>query len=221
MQLRRGNEAIRGALFCLLFLVSFSLPAAAEEIDRLVVAVNGVAITEGDLDLARNLNAIIFYGKAAEAASRHEEIERQIDQELMRQELKNFAISDETNKVDARMQSLREAYAPEGGLGELLRRTGMQESELISYIRLETSIMRFMDFRFRPFISVSPEEIQAYYKNRLMPQLQKAGIGLPALEQISGRIDSILREEKINEVLDQWIKEIRRNSRIEYFNETK
>ena len=108
-----------------------------------------------------------------------------------------------------------------GGLAALLRPIGMQESELISYIRLESSIMRFVDFRFRPFISVSAEEIQAYYKDRLTHQLQKTGIELPRLGQISDKIATILREEKTNDVLDQWIKEIRRNSRIEYFNEAK
>jgi hypothetical protein len=51
--------------------------------------------------------------------------------------------------------------------------------------------------------------------------LREAGVALPPLEQVSEKIRSILREEKINDVLDQWIKEIRRNSRIEYFYETK
>jgi len=119
------------------------------------------------------------------------------------------------------MQSLREAYASKGGLSELLQRIGMQESELLSYIRLETSILRFVDFRFRPFIRISPEEIEAYYNERLTPQLQGAGVALPPLEQVSEKIRSILREEKINDVLDQWIKEIRRNSRIEYFHDPK
>lgn len=217
----RTVSAIGGALFCLAALFTFSPSASAEEIDRLVAAVNGVVITEGDLDMARRLNAILFPGSTAAPASRDEEIERQIDQELMRQELKNFDIAEEESRIKSRMQSLREAYASKGGLSELLQRIGMQESELLSYIRLETSISRFVDFRFRPFIRISPEEIEAYYNERLTPQLQGAGVALPPLEQVSEKIRSILREEKINDVLDQWIKEIRRNSRIEYFHDPK
>jgi hypothetical protein len=195
-------------------------PASAGEVDRLVAAVNGVAITNGDLDLARSLNAIIFFGKTAEVTSRREELERQINQELMRQELKNFSMADEEGKIEGRMQSLRNAYAAKGGLAALLQRLGLQESELISYMRLESAILRFVDFRFRPFISVLAEEVQAYYKNRLTSQLQKSGIEIPPLLQVSDKIETILREEKISDVLDQWIKEIRRNSRIEYFDET-
>jgi len=206
--------------FCLAFLAVVVGMGFGEEIDRLIAAVNGVAITEGDLDLARNLNAIVFYGNAVAADSRNEGMERLIDQELMRQELKNFSMTDEKEgEIEARMRSLRDAYSEKGGLPALLNRIGLQESELISYVRLESSIMKFVDFRFRPFISVSTEEVRAYYENRLTLQLQESGIDLPPLGQISGKIEAILKEEKINAALDQWIKEIRRNSRIEYFHD--
>jgi hypothetical protein len=192
------------------------------EIDRLIAAVNGVAITEGDLDLARSLNAIIFYGKNTGAGGRREQLERLIDQELMRQELKNFSLSgEEESSVEARMQSLHETYAAIGGPAALLKRIGLQESELISYVRLESSIARFVNFRFRPFVTVSADEIRAYYDSRLIPQLRESGIALPALEQISAKIETIVKEEKINAVLDQWIKDIRRNSRIEYFDDAR
>jgi hypothetical protein len=214
------NPGVRLLVFMLILHLGHPNPSSAHEVDRLIASVNGVAITNGDLNLARSLNAIIFVGKTAEADSRDQEIERQINQELMRQELKNFSLPDEADKVEARMQSLRNAYALKGGLPALLLRIGMQESELISYIQLELEIMRFVDFRFRPFITVSTEEVQAYYRDKLMAQLQKSGIELPPLIHVSNKIETILREEKINDALDQWIKEVRRNSRIEFFDET-
>jgi hypothetical protein len=216
----RISGALRAVSFCLMFFVFKSGSIYGAEIDRLIAAVNGVAITEGDLNLARSLNTILFYGRSDAAGSRSEEIERLIDQELMRQELKNFSMTEvEESKIAARMQSLRDGFAEKGGLSGLLQRTGLQESELIAYIRLESSILRFVDFRFRPFVSVSEEDIRAYYEKRLIPQLRESGIGLPALDQISAKIEVILREEKTNAVLDQWMKEIRRSSRIEYFND--
>jgi hypothetical protein len=219
---RCGSGAFRLVSFCLAFFIFKSGLVYGDEIDRLIAAVNGVAITEGDLDLARSLNAIIFYGKDTAAASRSEEIERLIDQELMRQELGSFSMAgEEEDKAEARMQSFRDAYAAKGGLSALLKRIGLQESELVSYTRLESSIMRFVNFRFRPFVSVSGDEMRAYYENKLTPQLRASKIELPALEQISAKIEAILKEEKINAVLDQWMKDIRRNSRIEYFDDAK
>jgi hypothetical protein len=96
----------------------------------------------------------------------------------------------------------------------------MQEAELIAYLRQESAILAFVHFRFRPFASVSDEEIKAYYEGRLAAQLKQSAIGLPPLAQVSGKIGEILREEKINEMLDQWIKGIRSASRIEYFDDS-
>jgi hypothetical protein len=221
-RLPRSAGALRPAFCCLAFFIFAGEFGRGMEIDRLIAAVNGIAITEGDLEIARSLNAIIFYGKNTNVAGRKEEIDRLIDQELMRQELKNFSLSgEEESSVEARMQSIREAYASIGGPSALLKRLGLQESELISYIRLESSIMRFLDFRFRPFVNVSADEIRAYYETRLIPQLRESKIAPPALEHVSAKIETIVKEEKINAVLDQWMKDIRRNSRIEYFGDAK
>jgi hypothetical protein len=189
------------------------------EIDRLLVAVNGDVITEGDLSLARSLNEVILYDQSAQPNSRDNEIDRLVNLELMRQELKSFSMTQEDeSRVEARLQSLRDVYAGKGGFPLLLQKLGLQESELMAYLRLQSAIMKFVDFRFRPFIKVSDEEIKAYYEERLAAQLEKAKLPLPALTQVSGWINEILKEEKINAALEQWIKEIKRNSRIEYFN---
>jgi hypothetical protein len=207
-------------LFLLLFGFFVSGGAHGEEIDRLIAAVNGKVITEGDLGLARSLNALMFYGKASTSESQEDELNRLIDLELMRQELKNFSLTQEDEvKVKARMQSLRDSYADKGGLPILLSQLGLQESELISYLRLEFSILKFVDFRFKPFINVSEEEIKAYYEGKLSLQLRKSNLDLPALTQVSAKIEEILKEEKTDAVLEQWINEIRRNARIEYFDE--
>jgi hypothetical protein len=216
------SVACRRAILCFLFFVFGSVLGCGEEVDRLIAAINGKVITDGDLDLARSLNAILASGNSSGTGSRDQEINRLIDLELMRQELNNFSMAQEDEtKVQARMASLRETYAGKGGIPALLQRLGLQESELISYLRLESSILAFVNFRFRPFANISGEEIKAYYDGRLAAQFRKSGIELPPLTQVAGKIEEILREEKINSMLDQWIKEIRRNSRIDYFEAAK
>jgi hypothetical protein len=216
---RFGSCTCRVVLWVLLLCALESGSLQGGEIDRLMAAVNGKVITAGDLDLSRSLNALVSYGKKPAAGFQDDEINRLIDLELMRQELKNFTLTQEDEgKVEARVQSLRDAYAEKGGLPAFLRQLGLQESELVSYLRLEYSILKFVDFRFRPFVSVSGDEVKTYYEERLAPQLQKSKLELPALMQVTAKIEEILREEKINAALEQWIGEIRRNSRIEYFD---
>ncbi len=224
-QIQRMPTMLSGLLLGmeLLFGVLVALsPAAvqAEEIDRLLVSVNGKVITKGDLLLTRELNAILAVGKNQPASSGEEEINRLIDLELMRQELASFPIAaEDEGKIQARMQELQKAYASVGGLSSVLRSRGLQESELLNYVRLQDSILRFIDFRFRPFVSVEDQEIQKYYKEKLVPPLQKAGAPIPPLEEVSGSIEEILKEEHVNTSLNQWIEDVRRHSRIEYFRD--
>ena len=206
------------AVLLLVLTVSGDSQIYGDEIDRLLVAVNGKVITEGDLKLARSVNAILLVGKSSTTPSREAEISRLIDLELLRQELTNFNVAQEDEStIEARMRDLRNAGAEVGGLPALLSRLGLQESEVVSYLRLEASILKFVNFRFRPFVSVSEEEIKTYYQDRLIPQLQKSGARVPPLAEVSSKIDEILREEKVNSSLEQWIQDIRRHSRIEYF----
>jgi hypothetical protein len=217
-----AHPACGMVVWLILCCAAASVFAQGEEIDRLIAAVNGKVITEGDLDTARGVNAVLFNGNNAQGSPQQEEINQLIDLELMRQELKNFSWTQEDeNKIGARMQLLRDTYAEKGGLTALLRHVGLQEDELVAYLRLKSSILKFVDFRFRPFITVTEAEIRNYYEGRFADQLRTSKLDLPALAQVSSKIEDILREEKINAALEKWINEIKRNSRIEYFNGAK
>jgi hypothetical protein len=215
------RRSMSGMLVCLAFLLFTSTsPVCGEEIDRLIAAVNRNVITEGDLQLANAMNAIISNDSKPFPRSRSESIKRLIDLELMRQELNNFSLSSEDeSRIEERIRSLHQANSASGSLENLLSRLGLHESELRSYLQLESSILKFVDFRFRPFASVSDEEIRRYYEERLTLQLQKAKLEIPPLTEVSAKIEEILREEKINTALEHWIEDIRRNSHIESFEE--
>jgi hypothetical protein len=115
------------------------------------------------------------------------------------------------------LAELRQGYAEIGGLPMLLSRLGLEESELREYIRLQAITVRFISLRFRPFVTVTPEEVQNYYGAELLPRLRKAGSSIPPLREISARIEEILMEEKVNDSMDRWIQNIRRYTRIELF----
>lgn len=194
--------------------------ASAGEIDRVLVAVNGKVITDSDLRLSRNLNLLLVFGKSDQEnkTSREEQLSRLIDVELIRQELESFPLEPaEQKQIEAQVEELKGGYAEIGGIDQILRLLGLRLDELQSYLRLQASTLRFVNLRFRPFVSVSPEEVQIYYRDILVPRLQKAGSPIPPVGQVSAGIEEILREEKINAALDNWIKEIRSHSRIEEF----
>lgn len=189
------------------------------EIDRLLVAVNGSVITEGDLYIARKLNPLIFSVDMGSALTRDAEIDAMIDLVLIRQELESFSIeSVDESAIEARVGKWRDRLGGTGGIANLLGRLGIRESELNSFIRLRVSILEFVAFRFGPYARVTQGDIEQYYKGRLTPQLRESGLEPPPLEQVSADIAEIIRNDKINDALDEWIADARRNARIEYFN---
>jgi len=209
---------VRTGLLVFLFSV---VSLTAEEVDRLLVAVNGTVVTEGDLYIARSLNKLIVGSENVDPVLPEEELDRLIELELIRQEMENLGIdSEDENRVNALMQELQENYAGESGLSRHLEQLGIQKYELISFLRLEISIMNFVDMRFGEFISgVSATDIEAYYKEILIPQLRKSGLELSPLEEATPLIEEILREKQINADFDQWVMDTQRNARIEYFND--
>ncbi len=203
----------------LLALIFSALNLPGEEIDRLLVAVNGFVITEGDLYIARNINPLIFSVGKTDILSREAEIDRLIDLELIRQELRNFSLnSEDESSLDAKTSEWRDRMTKAGIDLHSIERLGIQESELNSYLRLRISILEFVDFRFGPFAGVSESEIKAYYENTYSPQLRGSGLETPPLARVSDKIEEILKDRKINEALDQWLLEARSNAQIEYYD---
>jgi len=195
----------------------YSFAGSGEEIDRLIAAVNGEVITEGDLRLYRDLNAVSSPGRRVPDEGLSEEIERLIDLEILRQEMRNFpSVLPPERDVDARLQFLRDAFAEIGGLPAVMRRLGLEESELRDYVALQISILRFVDFRFRPFVAVSANEVLSYYQDTLLPQIAKgADAVVPPLDEVEGKIEEILLQRKVDQALDAWLKESREHIRIE------
>ena len=195
--------------------------ARGEEVERLLAAVNGRVVNTGDLRLARNLNSLMVLGKAS-AESVDKQLDRLIDLEILRQELEvSPAVRAAADRVEARLQDLRNAYAEIGGLPGLLRRLGLDESELAEYIALQISVENFIASRFRPFVNPTAEERQAYYRETLLPRLAKIpGARVPPFDEVSDEIGNILTEQGVLASLEQWLRDVRRHSRIELFTES-
>ena len=193
---------------------------AAEEIDRLLAAVNRRVVTEGDLRLARNLNVLVGFGRTTPPGSRVEEIDQLINRELLRQELEQFPLQPEDQtSADQRLEELKQGYAEIGGITYVLRGLGLQESEIEAYLALQVSMMRFIDLRFRPFVSVTPAEIEEYYRTQLEPKLRASGSRIPPLEEVSKQIETLLVDGKLSRMMDDWIQTLRQHSEIELFDE--
>ena len=83
-----------------------------------------------------------------------------------------------------------------------------------SYLRYRLQILRFIEQRFQPGIRVSPEQIENYYRDTLLPQYA-AGETVPKLEQVAPRIEEILLQQQVNNLFDDWLGNLRKQGEIE------
>lgn len=68
-------------------------------------------------------------------------------------------------------------------------------------------LLRYLDYKFRSAIQIERGEIDAYYRDELVPQLQRRNQTAPSIEQVEEQIRGVLVERKLTQKADQWIQE--------------
>ena len=83
-----------------------------------------------------------------------------------------------------------------------------------SYLRYRIQILRFIEERFRQGIRITPDEIESYYRETLLPQYA-AGDAIPTLEAVAPRIEEILLQRQVNALFDDWLGNLRKQGDVE------
>jgi len=67
----------------------------------------------------------------------------------------------------------------------------------------------------RPSIHIDPTSVEAYYREQLVPELRKAGARVVTLVEVSPKIEELLTQKKIDELLTSWLRDLRVQSNIQ------
>ena len=92
---------------------------------------------------------------------------------------------------------------------------GFTPEEVEDQVTRELSVLRFVDRRFRPAIQIEPVEIERYYRETLMPQLEKAGAPDPPLAEVAAQIRELLTQKILDEQLNNWLHTLRQQGKIQ------
>jgi len=211
------------ALVALAILMSaLSLPAAhaGQVIDRIVATINGHIILQSDWDEAMCYEALLN-GRAINQFSNEDRravLDRLIDQELLGEQMKSayFQHASEAEAA-ARVAEARNAY-PEAATAEgwqsVLARFGLAEKDLISHVQQQIDLMRLVDARLRPAVQIDSKTIEAYYREKFVPQLKQSGAGDVPPADVAAKIRELLTEEKVNELMVSWLQSLRSESKL-------
>ena len=215
---------MRNALLTLLIVMAASIARAGEALDRIVATVDRHPITRSDVEQEARFNRMTE-GKQGEV-TRQEEIaalERLVDRNLVADQVAVFGVVPVTKKeLDARLTEMRKQLPgadSDSGWSQLLVEYGLTEEDITSRVTQEIQMLRFIDLRFRSEVRVGPRAVQTYYDTKFVPEMKKKSLAPPpALDQVQDQIEAILREERVNALISDWLKSLRTQSRIQTFD---
>jgi hypothetical protein len=207
----------------LITLCAASITAApAAIIDRIAVSVGNRVITATDLDREIRITAFLNNAKPDfSAANKRKTAERMVDQTLIRSEIEiSRYLLPTAGEVDAALKALKDRYPDEAAYRGALSQHGISEDELRTMLLWQLTLVRFIDARFRPGIQISAEQIQKYFNEHVRPSLEQAHPGKPAsLDDYREGIEQTLTGEAANQQVEQWLKDARGRTRIDYHEE--
>jgi len=197
------------------------LPAAqAEVIDRIVATVNGHIILQSDWDEALCYEALLN-GRTLEQFTDDERravLDRLIDQELLGEQMKSALFQHASEaEAEARVADARKQYAEAAtaeGWQSVLGKFRLSEKDLMAHVQQQIDLMRLVDARLRPAVQIDSKTIEAYYREKFVPQLKQNGAGEVALAEVSGKIRELLTQEKVSEMLVSWLQTLRSEGKV-------
>jgi peptidyl-prolyl cis-trans isomerase SurA len=193
----------------------------AQVVDRMVAVVNKQVILESELDQATRVE-LLLQSKPIERltqADRMAVLERLIDRSLLDQQIVNPAMLDPApQELAAKIKEVRESMpgaVSDAGWNGILAGYGLTQADVEEQLTSQFRILRFIDLRFRGLVRVEKDAIARYYQERFLPEVRKRHAAEPKLSEVSDKIEQILVEQRIDELLSNWLKTLRAQAHIE------
>ena len=98
---------------------------------------------------------------------------------------------------------------------KVLEEYGLRWADLRSYLREKILFQKIIVQRFGQTAVVSLEEIEDYYQYRYLPSQTEKGLEPQPMMEMLVEIESIIRENKIERRIQDWLKTLRRQADIQ------
>lgn len=199
-------------------MLPFLLPlvlAASVEVERVLAVVNGVPILTSDVELAEAAGLVPRQAGESETDYRRTEVSALVDLELRWQDLASSGIAMRMPvDLDAAWRATVQRAGGEETLRQRLAQLGLGERELRELVRRAAVVQAYVASRFAPFVRPTPQEIDAAWRQELVPQLEKAGKQVPPLVDVRAEVEALLRERKLSSEVERWTGDLAKRAEI-------
>jgi len=151
-------------------------------------------------------------------------VQRLIDRTLIMQQaaLEPDATAISEAELNKQLQTLRhdipdcQQYHCETDEGwtKFLASRGFTPTEFAARWRNRMELLKLIEIRFRNGIRIGQDEVQAYYEKTMLPEYQRRKVTPPPLDSISSRIEEVLLQQQVGNLLRDWLQSLRAQGNV-------
>lgn len=197
-------------------------PAADPKLrDRVLAVVDEDPILQSDLDRVIALGMAQPREKEEDIAFRRRVLDQLIEERLRFHEMDRFGFEQvPVEEIEAQVAEIRKGFPDEAAFQKALRDQQMSVKELRQLVARQLMVMTYVDEQLGPRVFVSLDDINNYYRTTFTAEMQRRGQTVPPLEDVRDDIRLVLKERRLNEAIEKWTEELRREADIQvYFDQ--
>jgi hypothetical protein len=203
-------------------LVAATFCSLAVIIDRIAVKVGKRVITESAILQEIRLTSFLN-GERPDfsSTSMKKTADRMVDQLLFLNEMELSQYPPpQPSEVDTQLAKVkREHFPDETKYRAALASYGVTEEELKQFLQRQIYILGFIDARFRPGVQITEREMLEFYAKKFVPEWNnKSKAGPPNFGEVKSQIEQALTADRVNQLIEAWLKEARTRTRVEFMN---
>jgi len=187
-------------------------------VDRVVALVDEEAILLSDVERVIALHLVDERPGESAAELRERVLDRLVEQRLRFHAADRFGFIDvSVERIEEEVERIAGTFDGRQDFLARLRQVGLSEGELRQLVARQLMVLNFVDQRLGARVFVSLDDIRTYYDDELTPRLRQQGETPPPLEQVREEIRALLKERRLNEEIERWTEELRREADVQLF----
>lgn len=177
-----------------------------------------VARVEDDIILQSQVRQLGAFQKLVDGSSQSEDklVNELIEQWIVQTEASGTHFPQPAkSEVDREMGRLSGQLGDPSKYQQRLTQLGLSNTDVREMLTRQIYVERYVDSKFRPTVQVAQSDIDAYYKNQLVPELAKKSEAPPARVAVQEQIREVLVQRQISDLTAKWLDDTKSRLRIE------
>lgn len=151
-------------------------------------------------------------------------LDRLTEQRLIALEAERLPAAAPTEaEIDGEIRRIVAAFPSAAVFESRLRQVGFASTADQNFRRIveqRLAIEKYLDFRFRSFVVVTPADEAQFYNQTFLPEFRRTnpGVVVPALETVRSRVNADITEQKIAADIERFLTEARERAVITTLN---